>query len=131
MDNNTRNKRKNKSQYTPKSYFAFPHDLLDHPDFLSMKWASQALLIHMCRLYNGFNNGDISIPLSVMQKKGWSASTLADAKKELLRKNWLSQTRQGYKKICSLFALSWIPLDDCGDKLDIKPDAYQMRSLKQ
>lgn len=130
MDNNTRKKKKNKSKYSPSSYFALPHALIDHPDFLSMNWSSQALLIHMCRLYNGFNNGDISIPHSIMKNKGWSKSSLEDGKKELLKMNWLVLTRQGHKHQCSLFALSWIPLDECKSKLDITHKAYSIRSLK-
>lgn len=122
--------KKNKhSRKTANTFFSLPHLLLDHPDFLSMSWASQALLIHMCRFYNGYNNGDISIPLSNMIKRGWHSSTLNDAKKQLIENNWIVITRQGFKKICSLYALSWLPIDH-SNKMDSTFKAFQPRSLK-
>jgi len=111
-------------------FFALPYTLLDHPDYLSLKWAAQCLLTHMGRYYTGSNNGDLSIPISLMLKRGWSRSTLEDAKKELLEKDWIRLTRQGGRNQCSLFALSWKALDDCKGKLDIDIKAYKKRSLK-
>lgn len=122
-------RKKAKSQYQPgNNYFSLPHAVLDHPDFLSMNWSSQCLLIHVCRLYNGFNNGDLSITEDSMSPKGWSRGTLDRSKKDLLKNNWLIKTRQGGKNQCSLFALSWIPIDKVKVKLDI--ETFVVRSLK-
>ena len=104
-------KKKKKSQYQVKNYFQLPHALLDHPDYLSMDWTSQALLTHMMRFYNGYNNGDISIPISIMEKRGWSRGSLERGKKELLKNNWIVITRQGFNRTCSLYALSWVPMN--------------------
>ena len=120
-----------KKEYEENGQFLLlPHLLLNHPDFLSLKWASQALLMHMGAFYNGNNNGDLSIPISVMLKRGWARSTLEDAKKELLANDWIRLTRQGGRNQCSLFALSWKDLDDCKGKLDIDLKLYRKRSLK-
>jgi hypothetical protein len=130
--NSMTKKSKSKSQYRPSNHFALPHVVLDHPDFLNMKWASQALLIHIGRQYNGFNNGDLSIPISIMKIRGWSASTLNDAKKELIKNNWICETRKGGKYYtCTLYAITWIPLDKCKDKLDIKPQDFNLRVFKK
>ena len=111
-------------------FFALPHILLDHPDYLSLSWSAQSLLTHMGRYYNGNNNGDLSIPISLMLKRGWSRGTLEGAKNELLIKDWIRRTRQGGKNKCSLYALSWKPLDDCKGKLDSGHEHYKPRSLK-
>ncbi len=78
------------------------------------------LLIDMCCLYNGFNNGDLSIPHSVMKTRGWASSgSLDKAKNELLKMGFIYLTRPGMKYgQCALYALSWIPLDDCKVQLD-------------
>lgn len=111
-------------------FLAFPYSLLDHPDYLSLSWAAQSLLTHMGRLFNGNNNGDISIPISIMLSRGWSRSTLNKAKKELIANDWIRVTRQGEKRKCSLYALSWKALDECKVKLDINLKLYKPRSLK-
>ncbi len=133
MTNNTKQSKRNKrkiSQYHPSRFFPLENLLLDHPDFLSMTWASQSLLIHMCGFYNGFNNGDISIPESIMKKRGFCKVTLHRAKKDLINRGWIIQTRQGYKRKCSLFALSWLPLDECKNKYDIEIGSYGLRNLR-
>ena len=122
-------RKKSKSQYQlSNNYFSIPHAVLDHPDFLAMNWSSQCLLIHTCRLYNGFNNGDISITEDSMSSKGWSRGTLDRCKKDLISNKWLIKTRQGGKNQCSLYAISWIPLDKVKPKLDVI--IYEVRSLK-
>src|SRR3990167_3007001 len=125
-------KSKNKSQYKPKNYFALPHVVLNHPDFLCLNWASQGLLIQMGGLYNGFNNGDISIAYSEMKLKGFnSAGTLDRSKNELQEYDWIRMTRQGNKYgLCHLYALSWIPLDD-DSKLDMKVADFKIRIFQK
>lgn len=128
----SRKKKRNKSQYQPhNNYFCLPHAVLDHPDFLSMSWAAQSLLIHICRFYNGFNNGDISIPRLMMKNRGWPAGTLNKSKKELIDKQWLFQTRQGFKRKCSLFAITFIPIDDSKEnKYDVDLRLFEIKKLK-
>jgi hypothetical protein len=54
-----------------------------------------------------------------MHKRGWkSKDTLDRAKKELLEKRWAIVTRQGGRKIPSLYALTFWGVDECGGKLD-------------
>jgi len=63
-----------------------------------------------------------------MKEKGWTRGTLDRAKKDLLKNGWLIKTRQGGKNKCSLYAISWLPLDDVKVRLDIS--GYMIRSLK-
>jgi hypothetical protein len=57
-----------------------------------------------------------------MQGRGWKSSDqLAKAKKELLEKDVIRIARQGgFPKKASLYALTWIPIDDCKGKLDVE-----------
>lgn len=125
------NMAKKKSSKTANgNHFALPHLILDHPDYLKMSWASQSLLNHIGRFFNGYNNGDLSIAESVMKLRGWSSGTLNKSKKELLINDWIRLTRQGGRtKIPSLFALSWLPLGNVKPKLDICVKSYRIRKL--
>jgi hypothetical protein len=80
------------------------------------------LAIDIAAQYRGNNNGDLCATLSVMQGRGWKSSDqLAKAKKELLEKDVIRIARQGgFPKKASLYALTWIPIDDCKGKLDIE-----------
>jgi hypothetical protein len=52
-----------------------------------------------------------------------SKDTLQRAKRELLEKQLIIQTREGRftnpDGVCALYALTWLPLDECGGKLDV------------
>jgi hypothetical protein len=77
------------------------------------------LLVDVLEQYNGNNNGDLCVTMSVMKKRGWkSAGTLQAAKNELVTKGWLELTRQGGRHKCSLYAVSFYPIDECGGKHD-------------
>jgi hypothetical protein len=72
------------------------------------------------RQYNGVNNGDICVTLKVLKGRGWSSnSTLRRALNSLLDAELLILTRQGGLNRCSLYAFSWIPIDECKQKLDV------------
>jgi len=96
------------------------HDLLNDPRYIKLSHPAKTLLIDIMKQYNGFNNGDLCITLSVMRSRGWTSnSTLWRARDELLRAELILLTRQGGKNKCSLYALSWEPINDCKGKLDI------------
>lgn len=114
------------------SFFAMPKVILNHPDFLSMSWAAQALLVHIGSFYNGFNNGDLAIPHSVMKDRGWCKATLNNARMELIKNQWIIPTRKGCKfYTVNLYALSWKILDECKGKLDISTTTFKPRTFKK
>lgn len=62
----------------------------------------------------------------------WSAKTLHKAKRELLESGLIAVSRQGGKNQCTLYALTFLAIDDCGGKLDIgetsrAPDDWKRR----
>lgn len=81
------------------------------------------LLLCLLRQYNGFNNGDFSAAAKVLKKWGWnSESSIQKALKELIQKRWIVISRQGGLGIgCSLYAITWLAIDDCNGKIDLSP----------
>ena len=126
-------RRKKKTFQEDGPFFALPFAVLDHPDYQSLSHAAIHLLNITGRLCNGSNNGDICLTLSVLKPRGWtSKGTLETAIKELLKNDWIRLTRQGGRHKCSLYAISWKPIqNDCKGKLDIDWKQYVPRSLKK
>lgn len=103
------------------------HDVHDSPAYQGCGFAAKALLRELQRQYNGKNNGDLTAAYSIMRERGFSSKgTLHSALKELLDRGLIEQTRQGGRNKCSLYALTWEPINECltkdgKNKLDVKP----------
>jgi hypothetical protein len=96
-------------------------DVITSEQYASLSYKAIKLLIDVLEQYNGNNNGDLCITMSVMKKKGWrSSGTLHSAKNELRDKGWIVLTRQGGRHKCSLFAVTMHPIDECGGKLEVR-----------
>ena len=79
------------------------------------------LLMEFMSNYYGSNNGDLSAAYSTLHKRGWkSKGTLNRAIKELLVAGFIEISRQGGRNMCSLYALTFYAIDECGGKLEIK-----------
>ena len=112
--------RRTRGRRTSGSFLSLPHTLIDHPNFQGLRAKSVKLLIDLAAQYKGWNNGDLCAPLSIMRKKGWSSNEqLFRARNELVERGFLRVSRQGGRNQCTLYALTWQPIDDCGGKLDI------------
>lgn len=99
------------------SYLGIPHYILRSPEFGRLSPAAVKLLIEMAAKFNGSNNGDISAVFKELRERGWkSPGTLNAAIKELIGAGWLVRTRHGGKNRCSLYALTWWPVDACEGK---------------
>ncbi|MDX1346969.1 MAG: hypothetical protein R3189_01835 [Thiomicrorhabdus chilensis] len=95
------------------SFVALPKYLINSPKYQGLRGNSVKLLTQIAEQYNGGNNGDLQASFSILKHKGWKSSeTLDGAIKELLESGFLVKTRQGYfPNICSLYGLTWQPLD--------------------
>ena len=80
----------------------------------------------MASAYNGRNNGDLAAAWKLMQPRGWnSETTLHKAKKELIAAGFIIEMRKGKRpNSCSLFALTWRPLNP-SPKHDFGPNGFQ------
>jgi hypothetical protein len=103
-------------------YLGLPHAVLKSPNYALLSSHAVKLLVDLGSQYRGKNNGDLCATWSILQPLGWrSRETLGISIKELLYYGFLEKTRQGGKRQCSLYALTWQPIDECMGKLDVNP----------
>ena len=89
-------------------------------------------LIDLYTQYRGNNNGDFCAAWSVMAPRGWrSKDALRLALKGLLDKGWITITRMGGNRVARLYGVTWLGVDHCDGKLDIKPDPVPMMSWRR
>lgn len=127
---------KSKGRSSNSRYFLLDHNLLDSPDFLKVSSSAKVALLALCRQYNGRNNGDLSLTNS--RAKDWklvSKSTLSKALRELESANLIVRSRDPRKDRnnphgqCSLYALTWLKIDECNGKHDLAPTVAPLRAL--
>lgn len=103
-----------------------PYYILDSAAYQQLSSHARALLVELVRQHRGTNNGDLSAAYSEMRGRRAfkSKGTLDRALNELLEAGLIERTRQGGRNRCSLYALSWLAIDECRDghgrrKLDV------------
>lgn len=110
---------RNKNRKELGSFLALPHEMLSSPAYISLSNKAVKCLIDISAQYKGKNNGDLSCTIKLMSDRGWSSkSQLALARDELLEKGFIVYARRGGRNKCSLFAITWQPIDECKGKLD-------------
>lgn len=116
-----RNSRKN-YRTEQGSFVLLPHAITHSHIYTKLSAYGVKLLVDLANQYNGKNNGDLSLAYSVMKDEGWrSPSTLSKAIKELKALDLIEVTRQGARKRCSLYALTFHAIDECSGKHNAKP----------
>ena len=126
-----RKRLKMKGRKDGSAFMALPHSLIKTNEWKALTGSELKLLIAVYTKFNGFNNGDLSASWTCMKKEGFkSQDTLNRALTGLLEKGFLIKTRQGGKHRCSLFAVSWKPIDECNRKHDEKPTTIAPNTWK-
>ncbi len=104
------------------SFVQFPHHMLQHARFCALSGRAVKALLYLASQYKGQNNGDLQATFKLARAAGWaSAANLADGLRELEDAGFIIRTRQGGRNRCSLFALAWFAIDECGGKHDMAP----------
>ena len=125
-------RRRNMGRQTTQPFLSLPHNVLDHDSFRTLSPRATKLLIDIAAQYRGCNNGDLCAPLSVMRKRGWKSNDqLFKARNELLDRELILTSRQGGRNKASLFALTWLQIDDCKGKLDIQSTTVAPHNWKR
>ncbi|WP_197427126.1 hypothetical protein [Noviluteimonas gilva] len=94
---------------------------MNAPNFVALSANAKHLLLDMCAQYRYGHNGDICVSRSLMKKRGWTShSSLANAIDELMAAGFVELTRQGGLHQCSLYGFTWIKIDACAGKLDVR-----------
>ena len=101
-------------------YFKLPHAVMESANYRALSPHARMLLNDLGLQFRGANNGDLSAAWKIMQPRGWrSRDTLGRALAELLHYGLIEKTRQGGLNHCSLYALTWLAIDECRNKLDV------------
>jgi hypothetical protein len=120
MTAQTLQRQRNKGRAYAGGFYRLPHAVMDADSYRTLSARAVKLLNDIGRQFLGKNNGDLSAAWGVMRRRGWkSRDTLTKAQVELLAHGLIEKTRQGGLHMCSLYALTWLPIDACGGKLDV------------
>jgi hypothetical protein len=104
------------------TFLRVPTAVLCSSNFCGMSLKAKALIVDIGARYNGHNNGDLAAPWTWMKERGWrSKDTLHRALKELRCAGMIELTRQGGLNGPSLYAFTWMPIDQCKAGLDVSP----------
>ena len=103
-------------------FLALPVDVLHSGALAKLSPYACKLLLDIASQWRLGHNGDMGASFEkVMRARGWkSKATLSKALKELCESGLINRTRQGGMHQCSLFALGWLAINECGGKLDVK-----------
>jgi len=98
----------------------FPFEVYRNNNHKRLTPYGRMLLVDVFMQYYGSNNGDLCIAWSVMKEYGWkSKGTLNAAKDELLHYGFIECTRHGgFHNGPSLYAVTWLKIDACNDKVN-------------
>lgn len=104
-------------------YKQIPNEVLRSPQFASLSGNAVKVLLYLLAQYHGNNNGDLQAAQTeqVAAEIGIACKTQKAALKELLETRFIEISRLGGRNRCTLYALTFFAVDDCGDKLDIPP----------
>lgn len=105
------------------AFLPFRLDVLRSEALAALSPFASKLLLDIASQWQLGRNGDASAAFErVLRPRGWrSKATLHKALKELCQSGLIVQTRQGSLHECSLYALGWLAIDECGGKLDMQP----------
>ncbi len=110
-----RNKRKGINNYA-----SVPRYVMDCDSFKSLRGNSALLLFLLAHQYKGRNNGDLTAAYSIYKDHFKSTQTLFSAREELDKKGFIvvnsygGMSYGGYK-LPTLYALTWLSVDDFHD----------------
>lgn len=116
-----RNLLKAKGRKESGSFIRVPHAILESRAYIGLSAKSVKLLFDLFAQFKGYNNGDLSAAWGLMKPKGWkSRDTLTKALRELEQSDLIEKTRQGGRNMCSLYSVTWLPINECNKKLDVR-----------
>jgi hypothetical protein len=95
------------------TFLGLPHFVINSPQWAALTGNEVKMLIEIAGQYNGSNNGDLSYPRSRYATRGWSGNDVAHrALTALKAKGWILVTRAGGRTGCSLYAVTFFPMDE-------------------
>ncbi|MCS5589443.1 MAG: hypothetical protein NZ824_05685 [Candidatus Thioglobus sp.] len=113
------------------NFASVPRYVIDTPAFKSLRGNSVKLLVLLASQYKGKNNGDLIITHSKYKSDFKSSQTMYAARDELEEKGFIATNAYGGMsyggcKQPSLYALTWLPVDDF---LDLTKNQFRCTHL--
>ncbi len=116
-------RRRMKGRRESRSFSMLIHDYFRSPEYAALSPRAVKCLVDLYTQFRGNNNGDLCAAWSVMSEVGWrSKNQLREALDELIKRGWIVVTRQGGRRWPSLYGVTFLGINECGNKLDVKPD---------
>ncbi|CAI8342153.1 MAG: Uncharacterised protein [Gammaproteobacteria bacterium] len=118
-----RRMRPNGRSNTVGRFFALPAAVTNSQNYRHLSSGAVKLMIDLGTQYNGKNNGDLCAAFTLMKRFGWrSKDTLTRKITELRNAEIIELSKQGGLHMGpNLYAFTWLPIDECGGKLDVPP----------
>lgn len=95
-------------------FIGIPYEIANSSIFANLRAPENKLIIDLLLQYTGRNNGMLSACYTLMEKRGWSSTSLHRAFNKLQHAGIVVVTRQGWK--CrgkpTLVALTWHGIDE-------------------
>lgn len=116
-------RRHQRGKRTIRPYRQLPVEVIRAPQFRALSGTAVKVLLYLLSQYTGSNNGNLSAVQcseTAAEIGIGSDKTLRQAITELKNKGFITVSRQGGKNRCSLYALTFFAVDDCGGILDIQ-----------
>lgn len=99
------------------SFLMLPHFLIQSNEWRALSGSAIKFLIELASAYDGKNNGDLSFSRKEVKARGWKSNgTLGRAIEEAIEAGFCVVTRHGSRNVCSLYAITWQPIDNIRDK---------------
>lgn len=97
------------------SFLMLPHYVIQSTQWRALSGNAIKFLVELASEYDGHNNGDLSLTRKTALKRGWRSGETRDrAAEEAIASGFALLTRQGNKGACSLYAITWQPINDVG-----------------
>lgn len=108
------------------------HEYFRSPEYARLSPRAVKALVDIYTQFRGKNNGDLCAAWTIMAPLGWtSKDQLAKSIEELLADGWIVITRMGGKRVARLYAVTWLGIDYCDGKLDVKPNPVPSMAWRQ
>ena len=113
------------------NFASVPRYVIDTKAFKSLRGSSVKLLLLLASQYKGNNNGNLIITHSFYKDHFKSSQTMYAARDELEQKGFIATNAYGGMsfggfKVPSLYALTWLPVDDF---YDLKKNQFRYTHL--
>lgn len=105
------------------SFLGLPHYVVHSPQWRALSGNAVKFLVELASAYNGSNNGDLALTRGQALERGWKSGATRDrAAQEAVDAGFALLTRQGGRHLCSLYAITWQPIDDVGKGVMYAPE---------